>query len=390
MSISRREFLRNTSFTGAALAGLAAGGASTADDRPGVPRRKLGQTDLEVSAVGYGTEFMNDQAFVEHLIDEGVTYLDTAVLYQEGNAERMLAPILASRRDEVVVGTKWTRTIPPDAPKQAFLDDFAGSLDRMAVESVDIIYMHDRRTPESVACAGAKQAFDQLKSEGKVRYLGMSSHVGRAAAVAKGVELGWFDVMQIAHNFLSPATDVDALKAAADAGVGVLVMKTCKALSAGADWYPRATDEQRAVLGEANLFQAAIKWSLGRDYVTGIVLAMGNYDEASEDLAAAREAMTPEEARALEAFTEHAYASICRGCGSCDEACPRELAVSDVLRYRSYAEGYGQTEIAARMYRSLPAHQTAAACTDCGSCEAACPYGLPIRAELRRAHGLMA
>ena len=129
-----------------------------------MPRRKLGQTDLEVSVVGYGTEFMNDQGLVEYLIAEGVNNIDTAVLYQGGNAERQLAPILAKYRDEVVIATKFMRTIPVDAPKDAFIEDFNGSCERMETDGVDIIYLHDRRTPESVNCAGAREAFEELKA----------------------------------------------------------------------------------------------------------------------------------------------------------------------------------------------------------------------------------
>jgi predicted aldo/keto reductase-like oxidoreductase len=388
--LDRRDFLRSTALGGAALAGLAGAGAGQAPEAPKLPRRRLGKTDLEVSVLGYGSEFMSDQGLVEHLVAEGVNHIDTAVLYQEGNAERKLAPVLAAHQD-VIIGTKFLRTIPVDAPKETFLQDFNGSRERLQVDQVDILYLHDRRTPESVECLGAKQAFDELKAAGRVRYFGLSTHLAQAAVLQKAVELGWFDVVLVAHNFLSPPADADVLKAAADAGLGVMSIKACKAVSAGQDWYPRATDEQRAILGQANLFQAAIKWSLSRDYVTAAVVCIANYDEATEDLAAAREAsLSGRDARALDTYRTLAGANVCRGCGSCERACPRRVAISDILRFATYAEGYGQHTAARAKYRALPEMSTHLACRECWACEAACPYGLGIRRHLRRAHELLA
>ncbi len=387
---TRRDFLKSAAVGSAAAAGLAAGGSSlSAQDQPSLPRRRLGDTNLEVSVVGYGAEFISDQGFAEHLIGEGINHIDTAAMYLAGNSERRLAPILAAH-DDVIIGTKFLRTIPPDAPKEAFLEDFNGSCERMEVDGVDILYLHDRRTPEAVECIGAKQAADELREAGRVKYFGMSVHLNQLACIQKARELEWFDVLMVAHSFLYPEPNEEAIKAAADEGLGIMLIKICKALSGGKDWYPRATDEQKALLGEANLFQASIKWALQKDFVSTVVLCMSNYDEAAEDLAAGREALSETEARALDVYRELAWSSVCRGCGSCDAACPKGIAVSDILRYKVYCEGYEQPREAVAMYRALPEQQTFAACNGCGACEAACPYGLAIERELAGAHRLLA
>ena len=388
--LSRREFLHATALGSAALAGLGAGSAAQPPGAPKLPRRKLGRTGLEVSLIGYGTEFLNDRALLEHLLVEGVNHVDTAVLYQGGNAERQLAPILQAHPD-TIVATKFLRTIPVEAPKEQFLQDFEGSCERMQRPNVDILYLHDRRTPESVECLGAKQAFDELKAAGRVKHFGVSTHMGQSAVIAKALELGWFDVVMAAHNFLSPATDAEALKAAAGAGLGVMAIKVCRAVAAGQDWYPRATEEQRAILGEASLFQAAIRWALSRDYITSAVVCIANYEEAADDLAAARDpALAEREARALGACNQLAGNALCRGCGACERACPRRVAVGDILRFAAYSEAYGQHAAARAKYAALPASSTVSACGGCWACEAACPYGLAVRQRLREAHQLLA
>jgi uncharacterized protein len=383
-TITRRDFL-------AGAAGLAAlgvtRGAAAADK--GLPRRKLGKTGLEVSVVGYGAEFIADQALAEYLVEQGVTHIDTAPTYQEGNSERLLAPILAKHKN-VTIATKFHRGIPVDAPKEQYLQSFEQSCERMQVKGVDLLYLHDRRTPDSIDCPGAKQAFDELKAAGRVKHFAMSTHLSQDACIAKGLELGWFDVMLCAHSFLYPQTVTDALKAAADKGIGIMVIKVCKALSGGADWYPRATDEQKAVLGQANLFQASIKWTLKHDFISGAVLCISNYEEADQDLAAAREALTAREGKALDTFRLLAAREDCRGCGSCDAACPRGVAVSDILRYAVYSEGYRQRRWAAHAYRALPPAERFAACDRCGACDRACPYGLAVTMKLERAHQLLA
>jgi hypothetical protein len=384
-ALTRRGFIKRATMGAAALAGL--GIPVGAAEKP-LPRRKLGKTGQEVSVIGYGAEFIADQGLAEHLLSQGVNHIDTAALYQEGNSERLLAPTLA-QHPEVMIATKWLRTIPEDAPKEQFLEGFNQSCERMQVKGVDVIYLHDRRTPDSVNCAGAKQAFDELKAAGRVKHFGMSTHLNQPAVVQAGIALGWFDVMLVAYSFLYPQTVGDALQAAADKGIGVLAIKVCKALSGGRDWYPRATDEQKTVLGQQNLFQASIKWTLKHEFISAAVLCIANYDEAEQDLAAAREPLTQGEARALDTFCELAAGRECRGCGSCDRACPRGIAVSDILRYRVYCEGYGQGRPARAAYRALPAEQTYAACDRCGVCDGACPYGLAVTKQLERAHAVL-
>jgi hypothetical protein len=386
--LNRRRFLRTAGAAGlAALAPTAALG----QDAPKLPKRTLPGTDLEITPIGYGSEFIEDLGLVDYILKQGVNWIDSAWTYLQGNAERRVGEVLKNRND-VYVFTKPNKAIPPESPKEPYLQCINESLERLQRDAIDILLMHDCRTPEKVESKGAYEAFQEMRDAGKVKYFGLSMHYGVTECVRKATELGWFDMMMPAWNFMSPPELTDALKAAADKGIGIVTIKTVQPLCTDCPtwWFP-ATEEHRQVLQGDNLFQAAIKWTLSHDFVTGTVIAMGNYDEAAQDIAAASEATLKRgEAEALRHYAERQTAGYCRGCGACERVCPQRIAIADTLRYGVYATGYGQYPEARRKYAALPTGRTVAACADCGACEAACPYGLPVRERLKGAHRVLA
>jgi len=390
-ALSRRGFLR----TAAAAAGVTAmGAAASAQEEPKLPKRRIPGTDLDVSAIGYGTEFLADRSIVDYLIGKGLNFIDTAPLYQEGEADRKLAPVLADHPGQIVLSTKMGRTAAVDGTttKAEFLAEFEGSCERLQVSSADILYLHDCRQPEKVNSPGAYEAFRELRDAGRVRYFGMSTHLAQEACVRKATELGWFDVLMVAWSFFSPASLTDALQAAADAGMGIIPIKVARGLTEGEDWFTRATEEQRQVLGtfDGSLYQRSIRWTLKHDFVGGVIMSVSNYDQIDENVAAAATPATQADADALSRYADAMSAHLCRGCGTCLQACPNQVAIPDILRFRAYYRAYKQVYPAMAFYRRLPEQETYAACGRCGSCQAACPCNLSIPDYLEDAHRLMA
>jgi len=249
--------------------------------------RTLGRTGLKLTVVGYGSEFISDAGLVKHILDRGVKFIDTAPLYQRGNAERKLAPILKEAGKDVIVATKCHTAKDGSAPKEHFVTSFNQSCERMGVDGVDLFLVHDCRSAEAVNSPGAREAFEELRNAGRVKFLGMSTHLKQAECVQAATELGWYDFLYVAWNFMSPQQWTDALKAAADKGLGIVTMKTCKPLTSGRDYWPRAKPQHLARLGEGDPFQQSIKWTLGNDFVTSVLVSMQNYDQADTDIAAA-------------------------------------------------------------------------------------------------------
>ncbi|NZA26626.1 aldo/keto reductase [Luteimonas sp. SJ-92] len=166
------------------------------------PRRTLGSQGLRVSAIGLGCMGMSDfygdsdkarnLAVLEHAIDHGVNFLDTADMYGVGRNEELLARVLRRRRDEVVLATKFGNVrgadgafLGVDGRPEYVAAACDASLKRLGVTHIDLYYQH--RVDPNVPIEETVGAMARLVEAGKVRHLGLSeaapATLRRAAAV---------------------------------------------------------------------------------------------------------------------------------------------------------------------------------------------------------------
>jgi aryl-alcohol dehydrogenase-like predicted oxidoreductase len=151
--------------------------------------RRLGKSSLVVSALGLGcmgmsqsygaTDDVESVATLNQAIDRGITLLDTADMYGGGANEELLAPVLAKRRNEIVLATKFGNMRQPDGrflgvngkPEyvQWACDE---SLKRLKITTIDLYYLH--RVDTSTPIEDTLGAMSRLIEQGKVRYLGIS------------------------------------------------------------------------------------------------------------------------------------------------------------------------------------------------------------------------
>jgi aryl-alcohol dehydrogenase-like predicted oxidoreductase len=152
--------------------------------------RALGTQGLTVSAEGLGCMGMSawygafddaeSTATLHRALDLGVTLLDTADVYGPWTNERLLSGVLATRRDEIVLATKFgneldaqgTRTGRVNGRPHYIRSAVDGSLQRLGIDTIDLYYQHrvDPQTPVEETFG----ALGELVAEGKVRYLGIS------------------------------------------------------------------------------------------------------------------------------------------------------------------------------------------------------------------------
>ncbi len=154
-----------------------------------LPRRRLGSAGPEVSALGLGCMGMSDfygpaddaqsLAVLHHALDLGINFLDTADMYGVGANERLLGQVLATRRDEVVIATKFGHVRAPDGTvlridgSPAYVREACeASLKRLGVDHIDLYYQH--RVDKHVPIEETVGAMADLVRAGKVGHLGLS------------------------------------------------------------------------------------------------------------------------------------------------------------------------------------------------------------------------
>jgi aryl-alcohol dehydrogenase-like predicted oxidoreductase len=191
--------------------------------------RRLG--DLEVSAQGLGCMGMSEYygpgddtesiATIHRAIDLGVTFLDTADMYGPYTNEELLARVLADRRDEVVLATKFgvvreENRIRGDA--QYVRQACDASLRRLGVDFIDLYYLH--RVDLSTPIEETVGAMAELVAAGKVGHLGLSE-VG-AATLRRGYATHVIAAVQTEWSLWSRDIEDEVVPACRELGVGIV------------------------------------------------------------------------------------------------------------------------------------------------------------------------
>jgi uncharacterized protein len=232
--ISRREFLENLGFGTAAgtsvflLKDLASGRLESKV----LPLRTLGRTGAKVSilAFGCGSRFLmyKDEesalAILNRAIELGITYLDTAYAYGDGESETRVGRVMTSRRKEV-----WLATKIPDRTRDEFLRRLEGSLKRLRTDCVDLVHIHSLGHAGDLAKIeardGALKGLMEARDQKMAHFVGMTSHID-GEVMAKAIERHDLDCVQMALNASRNGRFEElALPAANSKNLGVIAMK---------------------------------------------------------------------------------------------------------------------------------------------------------------------
>ncbi|MFW5811917.1 MAG: aldo/keto reductase [Alkalispirochaetaceae bacterium] len=197
--------------------------------------RRLGKTGFKVSEVslgtwqvggGWGKDFDDTAAerIINTAIDEGVSFIDTADVYDDGRSEAAVGRVIRTRREEVFLATKCGRKISPHQSEgytpevlRGFVED---SLRNSGVETLDLIQLHCPPT-EVYYRPEIFELFDRLQEEGKIRYLGVS--VEKVEEALKAIEYDNVASVQIIYNMFRHRPRERFFPAAVSRDVGVIV-----------------------------------------------------------------------------------------------------------------------------------------------------------------------
>ncbi|RPE81912.1 aldo/keto reductase [Vulcaniibacterium tengchongense] len=198
-----------------------------------LPRRTLGRDGLAVSAIGLGCMGMSDfygpseeaanLAVLNHALDIGVNFLDTADMYGVGENERLLAKVLKTRRDEVVLATKFGNVRAPngdflgiDGRPEYVLAACDASLQRLGVDHIDLYYQH--RVDPKVPIEDTVGAMKRLVEAGKVRHLGLSE--ASAATIRRAAAVHPIAALQTEYSLWTRDVEDEILPTCRELGIG--------------------------------------------------------------------------------------------------------------------------------------------------------------------------
>lgn len=286
-------------------------------------KRKLGNTGLEVSLIGFGgfhlLEIPQSEATVllNDYLDLGGSYIETAMGYGTGESERKIGNAVSHRRGEYVLVTKTGERTGEGCRKS-----LEQSLVNLKTDHVDVLLMHAVATLEDLeailAPGGAFESAQKLKEEGKVGHIGLSMH-GQPDVLIEALNRAPFEAVMSTINYYDdnnfPKIQKELIPLANQKGVGIILMKP---------------------LGDGLLYknaEEAFNYAFSQP-VSVVVTGMNNREMVKTDMALA-EKFTPlsaSELGAIKTCAPELGQYVCRQCGICDNLGPDDFIPREVFR----------------------------------------------------------
>ncbi len=336
------------------------------------------------------------EALIRSAVSRGVTYLDTAYPYHDGNSELLVGRLLAAGlRGRVRVATKlpiWL--VQTEADFERFLDE---QLRRLQTDRIDFYMFHGLSADrwETVQRLHGLEAFDRARADGRIGYAGFSFH-GTPDSFTTIVDGYDWDFCQIQYNFMDEEFEAGTagLRRAAERRIGVLAMEPLRGgLLAG-----RVPEPVAAIWARASVKRSpadwALRWVWHHPEVVMALSGMNAPEQLDDNLATAESAraggLGVEELSLVAEVREFFRAKMkvnCTTCGYC-LPCPAGVAIPDVFSNYSTSAMFDARRTASFVYRNwvMGGGHGADQCTRCGECEPKCPQRIPIQDMLEEAH----
>ena len=313
----------------------------------------LGRTGLEISRTGFGAlpiqrvTFEEAAQLLNHALDNGITYIDTARMYTD--SEEKIGKAISHRRSEFYIATK---THAKTA--EGFWKDLETSLKLLNVDCIDVYQFHN---PPFVPVPGGEDGlYDaalKAREMGKIRFIGITQHSVERAEFA--VNSGLYDTLQYPFNHLATEREVALVKLCNEKNVGFVGMK---ALSGG------LVTDARIPFAYLSEFDNVVPiWGFQKMWELEQVLGFSeNPIELTPEI---RELIAKDRAELVGGF--------CRSCGYC-LPCPVGIPIQNANRMkqllgRAVWQDYVTPEWQANMAKIDD-------CIQCGECAKRCPYQL--------------
>ena len=314
---------------------------------------RLGRTNIVVNKNGFGAlpvqrvSKEDAQVILRKAYENGIQFFDSARAYSD--SEEKIGLALSDVRENIFIATKTMATTVED-----FWQDLEMSLKMLKTDYIDIYQFHNPSfCPKPNDGTGLYEAMEEVKRQGKIRFIGLTNHGWKVAKEA--IESGLYDTLQFPFSYLASDAEEELVRLCQEHDVGFICMK---ALSGG---LITRSDIAYAYL---NQFPHALPiWGIQKESELDEFLS---YQECPP-------ALTKEIQAIIEHDRQELSGQFCRGCGYC-MPCPQGIVINQCARMslmlrRAPASGWLSEKWQAEMKKIE-------SCIHCNQCVSRCPYGL--------------
>lgn len=349
-----------------------------------LPKDASGKIDLEQT-----------KQMVDLFMDAGLTYFDTAYVYDGGDSERAAKAALVDRypRESYTLATKvcaWSGAHDEASAKQQFYT----SLERTGAGYFDYYLLHALQT------ANYKMYEDyhlwdfvkELKEKGLIKHWGFSFHATPQILDELLTKHPDAEFVQLQLNYADwenpDVTARENYEVARKHGKSIVVMEPVKggALASPPDDVQKIF---RQASPEASFASWAIRYAASLEGIITVLSGMSNLEQMKDNLSYMKDfrPLNEEEQTAIKKAQEafHGIKSIpCTACHYCTSGCPQEIPIPEIFAARNKQLVWGQLEEGKNTYLKATAQGSSASdCIACGQCESACPQQIPVIQRLK-------
>ena len=364
-------------------------------------KRKMEKLGVETSLLGFGCmrfpvtpegkiDEDQSQKMLDKAIASGVNYIDTAYPYHGGESESFVGKALKKYdRSSYFLATKlpvWKVNTVEDVDAI-----FREQLTKLQTDYIDFYLMHalNKERFNSMLKIGCIERLEQLKAEGKIRFLGFSFH-DDYDTFEQIINYRDWDFCQIQLNYMD-ANEQAGLKGyqlAEKKGVPIVVMEPVKGGSLAA-YAEDITGRFRSLDPEVSVASFAMRWVGSLPNVKVVLSGMSTMEQVEDNLKTftSFRSLSEKEHREIDEIVKLINSRVQNGCTGCNYCMPCPAGVNIPMNFRVWNtyhmyQNYGMVE--RRWNNELGEAAQAKNCVKCGKCEQSCPQKLSIREDLAK------
>lgn len=328
---------------------------------------KFGSTGLIISELGFGgipiirLDMRTAVNVLRRAYERGITFYDTASAYRD--SEEKIGRAFEGLRDRVVLATKTLRRDAAGATQQ-----LENSLRMLRTDCIDLYQLHqiaqEKDWDAVTAPGGALEAAVKARDQGKVRFIGVTSH-GLSMAV-KLIRTGLFSSIQFPFNFIEEAAGDELHTAARERRMGILAMKP----------FAGGMIDNAEVAFKFLRQHPDVIPIPGFDSVEGVDEVVSFYQHPN--------VVNEKDRELMDFYRVRLGRQFCRRCEYC-QPCPQGVMITMAMAYKVIASRMSPP-VAVEFSRA--AMESVKLCDECGACIERCPYELPIPDMLKASYDL--